>query len=103
MDTTTNVVCSEQGCDVVLSPYDIATHLVDDHDDFSMAERIFASLGHQVAPWDVPRLVRQGRTIFAFGYGESYDEYDAIEESDLWAWDDHDWAVVNDWGPFRES
>jgi hypothetical protein len=51
-----------------------------------MAEAVFASLGTDVRPEDVPLIVANGRDVFALGYGESYDEYDAIADSDLWAW-----------------
>lgn len=68
----------------------------------------FASLGDPVAAEDVPDLVRAGREVWSYGYGDD-DDFTTIEASDLWAWEGDgsiyraDPAVVKAWGPFRVS
>lgn len=60
----------------------------------------------EVPASEVPSLVLNGITVFSFGYGDGMEEgFDALDESDLWAWDDDDIgaAVVASWAPFRRS
>jgi hypothetical protein len=58
-----------------------------------------------VSAEEVPDLVRQGNTVWSFGYGWDQGdlepgEYTTIQESDLWAWAEDDKEVVDSWGPF---
>jgi hypothetical protein len=82
----------------------------------------FASLGEPVEPATVPELVRAGREVWSYGYGEDLepDEFTTIESDDLWPWDPVDpngpngyhpegaaqdvrtnAAVIASWAPFR--
>jgi hypothetical protein len=65
----------------------------------------FESLGIEVSAEDVPALVRGGAVIFAAGYGDGEDGFDALDEGDLWAFEgpDADPALVAEWGPFRDA
>ena len=67
------------------------------------AEARFATFGPIVAARNVPTAVREGLTVMAFGYGDDPDDFDALTEDDLWAFEgpDPDPAVVRSWAPFR--
>ncbi len=65
----------------------------------------FESFGELVDPQDVPALVRAGRSVWSFGYGDEEGFFTTIDENDLWAWGDlskvEGPGVVNSWAPFR--
>lgn len=70
----------------------------------------FATFGDEVKREDVPALVRAGRDVWSFGYGDDEDEFTTITEEDLWAWEGIPHVntepapdVVASWAPFRVS
>jgi hypothetical protein len=65
----------------------------------------FAAFGDEVPAEEVPMLVRNGHTVWSFGYGSDLDEdeFTTIEQSDLWAWDEDAIGVIASWAPFRVS
>lgn len=60
----------------------------------------FATFGPEVDWKDVPGLVRAGRLVWSYGYGQD-DDFTVITTEDLWAWSEGERDVIRSWEPFR--